>query len=183
MDCPVAELLPDGTKQVSFSEKQWTEINDTLRQLGLRTKCSAAVFVDESGLLLSHWGTRDQKALTLLSTIVAANSAATAQMARILGEEAAFQNQFHQGETLSVYITSAGNGYYLLVVFEQETTLGLVRVMAEKARAELERITAITEAAPDSDKSRKQFLQNVTAGDFQQELSSRLGTLFPVKAK
>ncbi|MGZ3638476.1 MAG: hypothetical protein ACXVCX_11640 [Ktedonobacterales bacterium] len=60
-------------------------------------------------------------------------------MAEILGEKD-FRNILQQGVYESIYTSLIGEQWLLVVVFDKQTHVGLVKVLARKACDELERV-------------------------------------------
>jgi predicted regulator of Ras-like GTPase activity (Roadblock/LC7/MglB family) len=68
-----------------------------------------------------------------LSALAASDFAATAEMAKLVGEEAKFKLLFHEGEKRNVYLSNVGDYFFLVVVFDVNVTLGLIRIYTKKA--------------------------------------------------
>ena len=86
--------------------------------------------VDESGFLIAESGDIDIDR-EALSALVAATFGATAEIARILGEDD-FSRITHQGSQRNLFIGKAGEKHILIVVFGSETNLGLVKLYTEQ---------------------------------------------------
>ena len=70
---------------------------------------------------------------TVLSALAASDFAATAEMAKLVGEDAKFKLLFHEGEKRNVYLSNVGDYFFLVVVFDVNVTLGLIRIYTKKA--------------------------------------------------
>ena len=142
-----AELRKD---RLRFYREEMTEINQTLRNFLTRAKANAAFLVDKDGHLITKEGTDERVDVDAICGLVAGAFAATKQMALILGEET-FLNLFHQGKRVNIQVTLVGNRTILAVVFDENTTIGMVRLYLAEAAATLttifERILQRTEAA------------------------------------
>ena len=174
----MALLLPDGTRQITLSEDQFREINVVLRELYQKTRCPAVILCDMSGQLIARSGTMEASNLTLISTLAAANYAATSAISKLVGEHEGFKVHFHEGETNNIYIAGLGEEHFLVIVFARTTTFGMVRVLVNQSTEKLLEIVArLVPDAPGSHASdmMKSHLQNQ---EFQEELSSRLDSLF-----
>jgi predicted regulator of Ras-like GTPase activity (Roadblock/LC7/MglB family) len=75
--------------------------------------------------------------VTSFVSLSASDFAATQELARLVGEES-FRDVFHQGRTHSIYISQVADGHLLALLFDRNTTLGLVRHALRKARPRLE---------------------------------------------
>jgi predicted regulator of Ras-like GTPase activity (Roadblock/LC7/MglB family) len=122
-----------------------TQLEHLLRQ----TEGRAAILMDQAGRLLSLAGDAPQFDVTTFVSLMAADFCATRELARLLGEEQ-FHSVSHQGEGLSLYMTQVTGGTILALVYDHDTTLGLIRFgvrrglpgLAETIRMGLERSAA-----------------------------------------
>ena len=71
-----------------------------------------------------------------ISALVAGCFAATREMARILGEEE-FTALFHQGRKDNLQLSLVGSRTILSVLFDDSTTIGMVRLYAAEAGRKL----------------------------------------------
>ena len=74
-----------------------------------------------------------------LSVLTAANFGATAEIAKILGEEE-FTLLFHKGRNENVYFSTVGEHVILVTLFDERTSLGMVRLQIGKIIDELSKI-------------------------------------------
>ena len=137
-------------ERLVFYREEMAEINATLRSFLQRAKANAAFLVDKDGHLITREGADDAMDIDAICGLVAGAFAATKHMAMILGEES-FLNLFHQGKSANIQVTLVGNRTILAVVFDDTTTIGMVRLyLAEAANAlttVFKRIAAKQEAA------------------------------------
>jgi len=71
-----------------------------------------------------------------LSALTAANFGATAEIARMLGEEE-FTLLFHKGRSENVYFSAIGEHVIMVTLFDDKTSLGLIRLQINKIIDEL----------------------------------------------
>jgi len=71
-----------------------------------------------------------------ISALVAGSFAATREMARLLGEEE-FSVLFHQGKSDSIQLSLVGDRTLLTVIFDEATTVGMVRLYASETAKRL----------------------------------------------
>ncbi len=124
-----------NSQMVLYEEehKQIEGICDTLQ----RDACAKAVFlVDKNGQLLAASGDAQQMDTTSLASLTAGNVAATGGLAQLLGEKE-FAIQFHEGEKDNVHISLVGQRVILVIIFDERSSLGLVRLRVRKACSEL----------------------------------------------
>jgi predicted regulator of Ras-like GTPase activity (Roadblock/LC7/MglB family) len=145
-----------------------------LEHLQSESSGRAILLMDSAGRLLTLVGDAPQFDLTTFVSLMAADFCATRELARLLGEES-FHTVYHQGDDTSLYLTQVTEGTLLAVVFDRETTLGLVRYAVRRALSSLgESIRqGYEEAAVDRVK---------LAEGFGDEAASRLDQLFDARA-
>jgi predicted regulator of Ras-like GTPase activity (Roadblock/LC7/MglB family) len=77
--------------------------------------------------------------VTSLSSLTAGNVAATGGISKILREKD-FTSQFHEGEKTHVHITLVASRAILVVLFDERSSLGLVRLRVKKASEEMSKL-------------------------------------------
>jgi len=95
--------------------------------------------IDKNGQLISAAGETENLDTTSLASLTAGNIAATGGLAKLLGEKE-FSILFHEGERDNLHITIVGGRVILVVIFDQRSSLGLVRLRVKKASQELAKI-------------------------------------------
>lgn len=120
------------------SEGELSNIARVLGRLALDTGASYTILLDKSGQLIASHG-QGHRDLTALGALMAGAFSSSRQVAEILGEQD-FRSILQQGVQESILSTLVGNQWLLVVVFEQQTHVGLVKVLARKSSDELERI-------------------------------------------
>jgi predicted regulator of Ras-like GTPase activity (Roadblock/LC7/MglB family) len=123
-----------------FEEEFWA-ITDVLNKLIASTNSRTAMLIDKAGQLITSTGDTSRIDLSSFATLSAADFAATSQLASLIGERE-FGTIFHQGEKENIYISLVADRVILAVVFDQRTTLGLVRIKTKATSEALERIFA-----------------------------------------
>ena len=127
------------TAQLVMYEDEFTKINAICDRLARDASAQLVFVVDKNGQLISASGHTQQIDTTSLASLTAGNVAAMGGLAKLLGESE-FPNQFHEGERESLYMTLVGSRIVLVVIFENRTSLGLVRLRVKKASDELTKI-------------------------------------------
>ena len=92
--------------------------------------------VDKNGHLMAEAGELIGVDGTSLASLTAGCIAATGGLAKIVGEEE-FPTHFHQGQRDNLHITMVNSRIILVVVFDDRSSLGLVRLRVKKASIEL----------------------------------------------
>jgi predicted regulator of Ras-like GTPase activity (Roadblock/LC7/MglB family) len=121
------------------SESELGNIARVLGRLSLDTGASHVLLLDKSGQLISTQGQAGQRDLIGLGALLAGAFSSSRQVAEILGERD-FRTILQQGVHESLYTSLIGEQWLLVVVFDKQTHIGLVKVLARKACEELERV-------------------------------------------
>ena len=128
-----------GASSWSFREEDHGRIQEILaaflRESGSRT----ALIVDRTGQLVATVGETPTFDPTAFASLTAADFSANDQLARMLGEPE-FGALFHQGERESMYLADIARRVILVVLFDQRTTLGLVKLRVRAAVGDLNRV-------------------------------------------
>lgn len=96
----------------------------------------SVLLIDRSGQLIAQYGNTLDIDVLSLSALTAANFGATAEIAKILGEEE-FTLLFHKGKTENVYFTAIGEHVIMVTLFDDKTSLGLIRLRINQIVDEL----------------------------------------------
>ena len=127
------------TAQLVMYEDEVRQIQVVADRLQQDSRSRAILVVDKNGQLIAASGSAADLDTTSLSSLVAGNVAATGGIAKLIEEEE-FTGQFHEGKGNSVHMTIVGRKMILVVLFDKNTTHGLVKLRVKKASVELERI-------------------------------------------
>ena len=94
------------------------------------------VLTDLSGNLIMERGSLQMEDIFSLAAVSAANFAATAEIARLIGEED-FTLLFHKGGKRNVHFSRLANDYLIITLFNDNVSLGLIRLKLGSAISEL----------------------------------------------
>jgi predicted regulator of Ras-like GTPase activity (Roadblock/LC7/MglB family) len=133
--------MPVGAASWSFTEDDYGAILKSLQQFLYDSNARSALLVDRSGQLVATVGEPPQFDPTAFATLTAADFSANDQLARLIGETE-FNSLFHQGEQESMYLVDIARRVILVILFDNRTTLGLVRLKVKHAVEELTRLFA-----------------------------------------
>jgi predicted regulator of Ras-like GTPase activity (Roadblock/LC7/MglB family) len=106
---------------------------------GAEAKC--ALLVDKDGHLITRQGFTHSLDTTALAALLAGSFASTKEIARLVGESE-FSVLFHQGKKDHIHMSLVGDRSILAVIFDDRTTIGMVRLYAKETAIELGRIFA-----------------------------------------
>ncbi len=113
-------------------------IDKELQKLNQLARAKVSFLVDKDGQLIASIGETGDIDTTSLASLTAGNIAATGGMAKLLGEKE-FSILFHEGEKDNIHISLVGQRAILVVVFDDRSSLGLIRLRVKRS------VTALTE--------------------------------------
>ena len=116
-----------GAASWSFREEDAARIHTILAQLLKDANARTALIVDRTGQMLATAGQPPTFDPVAFASLTAADFSANDQLARMLGEPE-FGALFHQGEKESLYLADIARRVILVVLFDNRTTLGLVKL-------------------------------------------------------
>jgi predicted regulator of Ras-like GTPase activity (Roadblock/LC7/MglB family) len=127
------------TPQLVLLEEDQRQIVEVADRLVRDANAKAVYLVDKNGQLVAEAGELKGIDTTSLASLVAGNIAASGGLAKLIGEEE-FPTHFHQGERDNVHITLVSQRIILAVIFDDRSSLGLVRLRVKKAGGKLSEI-------------------------------------------
>ncbi|MBI3179599.1 MAG: roadblock/LC7 domain-containing protein [Deltaproteobacteria bacterium] len=117
-------------------EEEFKQISAVCERLTREANAKAVLLVDRNGQYITSHGEVDNLDTTSLASLTAGNIAATSGLAKLIGEKE-FPNVFHEGEKDNLHLSIVGQRAILVVMFDQRSSLGLVRLRVKKASDEL----------------------------------------------
>ena len=126
-------------QQLVMYEEELAQINHVCEVLHRDANARAVLVIDKNGQAFASAGEVEQLDVTSLSSLTAGNVAATGAIASLLAEKE-FAGQFHEGEKTNVHISIVAQRVILVVLFDERSSLGLVRLRVKKATEELNHI-------------------------------------------
>ncbi len=120
---------------IVMREQQYHQIKAVLAKLRLDSSARVAFLVDKDGQQIAVHGDVGNLDTTSLASLAAGNVAATGGMAQLIGEKE-FPTLSHEGERESIHICVIGR-VLLIVVFDDRSSLGLVKLRVKQATHEL----------------------------------------------
>src|SRR6266481_9192096 len=131
--------MPVGAASWSFTEDDFNAITEALNRFLYESQARCALLVDRAGQLVATVGEQPKFDPTAFATLTAADFSANDQLAKLIGETD-FNSLFHQGEKESMYLADIARRVILVVLFDNRTTLGLVRLKMKQTVDELSRL-------------------------------------------
>ena len=115
---------------VMFPEEQ-QQMSIDLRAARSGRERQSRLLIDQDGQQIADAGDVEDLDVTSLSSLTAGNIAATGGIAKLLREKE-FSSQFHEGEKTNIHISLVGKRVILVVIFDERSSLGLVRLRVQE---------------------------------------------------
>ena len=125
--------------RLTFYKDDVEKIDKLLGEFLRLSGAKCALLVDQEGHLVTKRGEVRTIDMDTISALVAGSFAATKEMARILGEEE-FSALFHQGQRDNIQLSLVGDRTLLTILFDDRTTVGMVRLYASETAKKLAEI-------------------------------------------
>lgn len=147
-----------------LQEHQFQRLKSVLARLCVECAARVVFLIDRDGQPIAFHGDIGDMDTTSFSSLAAGNVAATSSMAQLIGEDA-FPSVFHEGERESIFISIIGRSL-LVTVFDQRSTLGLVKIRTKRGSFDVAAI--LDEATAESanyNVSQNSFFNEITDED------------------
>jgi len=135
-----------------FYQEDQTRFTELLECILEETNARFVFLIDKTGQQLAHAGELEDTDLTALASLTAGNVAATEGLGQQIGEQG-FSTLFHEGSKDSLHISLVSSKIILLVVFDEHSSLGLVRLRVKQRAGDLsavvDEVLGRAGAAPD----------------------------------
>jgi len=164
-----------GAASWSLNEHDFHRLERVLQNFLYVSNARCALLVDRAGQLITTVGEAPEFDTTAFASLAAADFSANDQLAALIGETE-FSSLFHQGERASMYLADVAKRLILVVLFDNRTTLGLVRL---KVKSTVDELTAIVEelfARTRAEPARPR-LENAFADEAEDEIDRLFGGL------
>lgn len=146
-----ADAREDATVQsgLVMYKEEFDRISTLLQRLKVDASAKIVFLVDKNGQQIAGAGEVELVDATSLASLTAGNVAATDGLAKLIGEKE-FSILFHEGRKDNIHISIVGHRLILVVIFDERSSLGLVRLRVRKATGEVERILVDMDAKAQS---------------------------------
>lgn len=115
-----------------IQEQDSARIREILTHFLRESSAAEALLIDRGGQLLAMEGAAQALDAVSISALAAAAFSSTAAMAQLLGEPE-FSVLFHEGSKRSMHVSTVDEDAILLAIFDERTTVGMVRLFAAEA--------------------------------------------------
>jgi predicted regulator of Ras-like GTPase activity (Roadblock/LC7/MglB family) len=162
----------NGASSWSFREEDAARIGVLLSNLLVDANARTALLVDRTGQMLATVGEPPQFDPVAFASLTAADFSANDQLARMLGENE-FGALFHQGEKDSLYLADIARRVILVVLFDNRTTLGLVKL---RVRTVVESLSALFTAMFARESAGERRVETGFVGEAEDEIDKLFGS-------
>jgi predicted regulator of Ras-like GTPase activity (Roadblock/LC7/MglB family) len=131
--------MPMMESQLVMQQEDFDQVLGIIQKLVRDANAKGIFVVDKAGQLIAEAGEMQGIDSTSLASLTAGCVAATGGLAKIVGEEE-FPIHFHQGQRDNLHMSLVGDRMILVVVFDERSSLGLVRLRVKKAGNELAKL-------------------------------------------
>ena len=135
-------------------------------------KCN--LLIDKDGHMVTEVGSAGNLDSQTIAALIAGSFAATREMAKLLGEDE-FSVLFHQGKCDSIQLFLVGDRTILATIFDQNTTVGMVRLYAKEAEKKL--------ASLFEEIAKRKGMREGISGDYSDLAKGELDKLFDGESK
>jgi predicted regulator of Ras-like GTPase activity (Roadblock/LC7/MglB family) len=125
--------MPDTP--IALHERQYHQLKAVLARLRMDSSARVVFLVDKDGQEIAVQGEIGNLDTTSLASLAAGNVAATGGMAQLIGEKE-FPTLSHEGANESIHISVIGR-MLLIVVFDERSSLGLVKLRSKQVSQQL----------------------------------------------
>lgn len=158
---------PQNGQQLILSENIYNGITEIIQNLAINTGAKSVVFCESNGYAVTQVGNLKGLDLPAIASLAANNFAATSKMADMLGERGSFKYLYHEGEHTNLYISNIGFSFILIIIFEVDVALGMVRIYTKKT---IESMMELIRTAKEEEDNAKEVLDK----EFKSLLSAEL---------
>ena len=131
--------MAHGASSWSFEERDFNVIDKLLQAFLYDSSARCTLLIDRTGQLITTAGEKPEFDSTAFASLAAADFSANDQLASMIGENE-FSSLFHQGEKESMYLADVAKRVILVVLFDNRTTLGMIRIKVKGVVRELSEI-------------------------------------------
>lgn len=125
--------------QMVMYDEEFRRITLVCDRLCREANARVVFVIDKNGTLIASSGDTEHLDSTSLASLVAGEIAATGGLAKLIGEKD-FNTLFHEGVRDNLHISLVAGRVILVVIFDNRSSLGLVRLRVKKSSEELTKI-------------------------------------------
>ena len=133
------------TTPVVMYEEEYGLLKQAIARLCADANAKFVFLVDKNGQQIASHGDMLNLDTTSLASLTAGNVAATDGLAHLIGERG-FPVLSHEGERDNIHISIVAARVILVVIFDERSSLGLVRLRVKRATNEMSQIFSSIDA-------------------------------------
>ncbi len=156
-------------KGLVIFKEEMDQINESLSGFLKQSEAKCVLLVDRDGHMMTKQGSTHNIDTSSLAVLVAGSFASTKEIARLVGEPE-FSVLFHEGKKGHIHISLVDDHCMLVVMFDDRTTIGMVRLYAKEAG---EKLSSIFAEAKKKEKKGEELGE-----DFTSSVEEKLDDLF-----
>ncbi|MGV8074004.1 MAG: roadblock/LC7 domain-containing protein [Syntrophobacteraceae bacterium] len=115
-----------------LTKNEMCSIEEIIEKELLSSGAHHVIIADTSGNLIMERGSLHVPDILSLAVLLAANFAATAEIARMIGETD-FSLLFHKGDKENIHFSRLGSNHIIITLFDDTVSLGLIRLKSVSA--------------------------------------------------
>ena len=127
---------------LAIEDADLAKIQDLLDRLLADAACAGALLIARGGESLAAAGAARAVDMVSVAGLAAGGFSSTAPLAQLLGERE-FAAVIHEGIGQSLHVSAVDDATILLAVFDERTTVGMVRAFAREAATKLAAVLAV----------------------------------------
>jgi predicted regulator of Ras-like GTPase activity (Roadblock/LC7/MglB family) len=136
---------------VVLYEQEYEQLKRIIIRLCADANAKFVFLVDKNGQQIAAHGEMLNLDTTSLASLTAGNVAATDGLAHLIGERG-FPVLSHEGERDNLHISIVAARVILVVIFDERSSLGLVRLRVKRATGEMNSIFELIDAKIDRER-------------------------------
>ena len=141
------------TSDMVLYDEEFLKIKDAIGRLRHDANAKVVLLIDRNGQEIAVIGDVENLDTTAVASLAAGNVAATDGLAKLIGDSD-FSSLTHEGVKESLNITLIGKRVVLLVIFDDRSSLGLVRLRVKRSSEELVKIFDLILAKAEAERER-----------------------------
>ncbi|MDZ7263813.1 MAG: roadblock/LC7 domain-containing protein [candidate division KSB1 bacterium] len=161
----------DNGQTVVLTGEIYKSISEILSELASKTRARTIIFSDMNGHAITQRGSVTDVNISNMSALAAGGFSATTEIAKLIGEKKQFKFIFHEGENNNVYLSNVGDNFLLILIFNSQTALGMIRIYTKRA---IDALSSLLTNVKEEDQKVSQLVNF----DFNQYLNAELDKAF-----
>jgi len=136
---------------VVLYEQEYEQLKGVITRLCADANAKFVFLVDKNGQQIAAHGEMLNLDTTSLASLTAGNVAATDGLAHLIGERGC-PVLSHEGERDNLHISIVATRVILVIIFDERSSLGLVRLRVKRATAEMNSIFEVIDTKVDRER-------------------------------